>query len=49
MFRIRNGSAEAAKIYPAVVDLLWENGYSNEDVAKVMGGNLMRVYEQVWG
>ena len=43
-----SGSAEPAKIYPAVVDLLWEKGYSKEDVAKVMGGNLIRIYEQVW-
>ena len=44
-----SGSAEPAKIYPAVVDLLWKKGYSNDDIAKLMGGNLMRVYEQVWG
>ncbi|MCZ8501178.1 hypothetical protein O9853_08715 [Vibrio lentus] len=23
-------------------------GYSNEDLAKLFGGNLMRVYEQTW-
>lgn len=44
-----SGSAEAAKVYPAIVDLLWQRGYSDEDIAKVLGGNLMRVYEQVWG
>lgn len=44
-----SGSAESAKIYPAVVDLLWKKGYSDEDIAKVLGGNLMRVYAQVWG
>lgn len=43
------GSAEAAKIYPAVVDLLWKKGYSDEDISKILGGNLMRIYEQVWG
>ncbi|MDB4845234.1 membrane dipeptidase [Hellea sp.] len=43
------GSAEPAKIYPAIVDLMWENGYSDDDIKKVLGGNLMRVYEQVWG
>ena len=42
------GSAEPAKIYPAVVDALWKKGYTNEDIAKILGGNLMRVYEQVW-
>lgn len=44
-----SGSAEAAKVYPALVDLMWEGGYSDEDIKKVLGGNLMRVYEQVWG
>ena len=43
-----SGAAEPAKIYPAIVDLLWKKGYSNEDVSKVLGGNLMRVYKQVW-
>jgi membrane dipeptidase len=43
------GAAEPAKINPAVVDLLWKKGYANEDIAKIMGGNFMRVYEQVWG
>ena len=44
-----SGSAEAAKVYPAIVDLMWEGGYSDEDIKKVLGGNLMRVYGQVWG
>lgn len=43
------GAAEAAKVYPAIVDLMWEQGYSDEDIRKVLGGNLMRVYQQVWG
>ena len=43
------GAAEAAKVYPAIVDLMWERGYSDEDIRKVLGGNLMRVYGQVWG
>lgn len=43
------GSAEPAKIYAAVVELLWIKGYANEDIAKIMGGNFMRVYEKVWG
>jgi len=43
------GVAEAAKVYPAIVDLMWEGGYSDEDIKKVLGGNLMRVYGQVWG
>lgn len=44
-----SGVAEAAKFYPAIVDLMWKEGYSDEDIAKVLGGNLMRVYKQVWG
>jgi membrane dipeptidase len=44
-----SGTAEAAKMYPALVDALWGAGYSDEDIAKVLGGNLMRVYKQVWG
>lgn len=40
---------EPAKIYPAITDEMWQRGYADEDVAKVLGGNLMRVYEQVWG
>jgi len=41
--------SQAAKIYPAIVDLMWESGYSDADIKKVLGGNLMRVYGQVWG
>ncbi len=43
-----NGCGEMAKILPAVTDELWKRGYSNEDIAKVYGGNMMRVYKQVW-
>lgn len=43
------GSAESAKVYPALVDLLWSDGYADEDIKKILGGNLMRIYEQVWG
>jgi membrane dipeptidase len=41
-------SAPLARILPAVTDELWERGYSNEDLAKIYGGNKMRVYQQVW-
>jgi membrane dipeptidase len=27
---------------------LWSRGYTNEDLAKIYGGNKMRVYQQVW-
>ena len=33
-----------ARILAAVTDEL----YSNEDLAKIYGGNKMRVYQQVW-
>jgi len=42
------GCGELAKILPAVTDELWKMGYSNEDIAKVYGGNMMRVYKKVW-
>jgi membrane dipeptidase len=31
-----------------VTDDLWKRGYSNEDLAKIYGGNKMRVYQRVW-
>jgi len=37
-----------ARILPAITDELWKRGYSNEDLAKIYGGNKMRVYQQVW-
>jgi len=42
------GCGELAKILPAVTDELWKMGYSNEDIAKIYGGNAMRVFKQVW-
>jgi membrane dipeptidase len=43
-----DGSAPLARILAAVTDELWKRGYSNEDLAKIYGGNKMRVYQQVW-
>lgn len=43
-----SGCGELAKILAAVTDELWRRGYSNEDLAKIYGGNKMRVYQQVW-
>ncbi len=43
-----DGCGEFAKILAAVTDELWKRGYSNEDLAKIFGGNKMRVYQQVW-
>ena len=42
------GSGEMAKILAAVTDELWARGYTNEDLAKIYGGNKMRVFAQVW-
>ena len=42
------GCGELAKVLPAVTDELWKRGYSNEDIAKIYGGNKMRVYREVW-
>lgn len=42
------GSGELAKILAAITDDLWARGYSNEDLAKIYGGNKMRVFAQVW-
>ncbi len=43
-----DGCGELSKILAAVTDELWKMGYSDEDIAKVYGGNKMRVYQQVW-
>ena len=43
------GNGELAKILAAITDDLWARGYSNEDLAKIYGGNKMRVYAQVMG
>ncbi|GLR74102.1 dipeptidase [Aliivibrio sifiae] len=42
------GCAELSKHIAGVVDELWKMGYSNEDLAKLFAGNLMRVYQQTW-
>lgn len=42
------GCGEMSKIMAPVVDELRKMGYSDEDMAKVFSGNLMRVYEQTW-
>ena len=43
-----DGCGELAKILPAITDELWKMGYKDEDIAKIYGGNKMRVYQQVW-
>ena len=34
---------------PRLTDALLGRGYSEDDVQKVLGGNFMRVFRQVWG
>jgi membrane dipeptidase len=34
---------------PDVVEALQKRGYTDEDVAKVLGGNFLRVFRRVWG
>lgn len=41
-------TANPARITPAVVDQMLNNGYSEQDVHKFLGGNMMRVFEEVW-
>jgi len=41
-------AAPLARILPAVTDELWKRGYTNEQLAKIYGGNKMRVFQQVW-
>jgi len=41
-------SGMMARILPAITDELWRRGFTNEDLAKIYGGNKMRVYQQVW-
>jgi len=37
-----------ADVYPAIVDQFLEHGHSEKDCGKILGGNMMRVFEQVW-
>ena len=41
-------TAASYQILPALVDKLLENGYSEEDCGKFLGGNNYRVMSQVW-
>ena len=36
------GCGELSKILAAVTDELWKRGYSDEDLAKIYGGNKLR-------
>lgn len=43
-----DGIENPAEAFPNIVRWLVKHGYSDEDIAKVIGGNVMRVLEQVW-
>lgn len=42
------GCAELSKHLAAVTDELWKLGYSDDDLRKLYGENLTRVYQQTW-
>ena len=42
------GSAELSKYIAAVTDELWKRGYKDEDLRKIYGSNVMRVWKQAW-
>jgi len=42
------GCAELAKFLPALVDELWKRDWTNEDINKVFGENVMRVWKATW-
>lgn len=42
------GCGELSKHLAATTDELWKLGYSNEDLKKLFGGNLLRIYKQTW-
>jgi membrane dipeptidase len=42
------GCGELSKHLAATTDELWKLGNSNDDLKKLYGGNLLRVYKQTW-
>jgi len=42
-------TANPARILPALVDQMLDHGYSEEDIRKILGGNIMRVFDECWG
>jgi len=43
-----DGIENPAEAFPNIVRWLVTHGYSDEDIAKVVGGNIMRVLDEVW-
>jgi membrane dipeptidase len=42
------GTGELSKYLAAVTDELWGRGYSDDDLRKIYGGNMMRVWKTAW-
>ena len=40
--------AATGEIVAALVDTMLEHGYTAEDCGKFLGGNMYRVFQQVW-
>jgi len=41
-------TANPARILPALVDQMLGHGYSEQDIRKILGGNIMRVFDACW-
>ena len=46
MTRLPRGLEDCSKL-PALTHAILERGYSEEDVMKILGGNLLRVFREV--
>ncbi len=42
-------TANPARILPALVDQMLDHGYKEKDIHKILGGNIMRVFDECWG
>ena len=43
-----DGIENPAEAFPNIVRWLVSHGYSDDDIARAIGGNVMRVLEEVW-
>ena len=43
-----DGIENPAEAFPNIVRWLVKHGYSDDDIAKAIGGNVMRVLDKVW-
>jgi len=41
-------TANPSRILPALVDQFLDHGYSEKDIYKILGGNMMRVFDECW-